>query len=122
MNDTRPVTHRAPPPPPPKPVRQAIQIVGTSTPDGDADLFALCNDGTIWGLGHSGQWVEMPAIPQDESKDPLATLRAKNIDLREKIVDLEKTLDTLRNMGEALVDHRSPIKKGVGCSILKILG
>lgn len=44
--------------------RKAIQLVATPRTDGDPDLYALCNDGTILGLNHGGQWVELPEIPQ----------------------------------------------------------
>lgn len=45
-------------------MRKPIQLVGTPRTDGDPDLYALCDDGTIWGLNHGGQWVELPSIPQ----------------------------------------------------------
>lgn len=45
-------------------MRKAIHLVATPRTDGDPDLYALCNDGTIWGLNHGGQWVQMPEIPQ----------------------------------------------------------
>lgn len=50
--------------------RKAIQLVATPRTDGDPDLYALCNDGTILGLNHGGQWVELPEIPQ-----PIAEVR-----------------------------------------------
>ncbi len=36
--------------------------------DGDAELFTLCDDGSLWRLCWSGKWEwnEMPDIPQDE--------------------------------------------------------
>lgn len=52
--------------------RKAIQIVATPSSNGDPDLYALCNDGTMWGLNHGGQWIELPPIQQGESEDPLA--------------------------------------------------
>lgn len=52
-----------PPAPPPRP-RKIIQIAAAADPDGgDAQLFALCDDGSTWMLVH-GTWHEMPAIPQ----------------------------------------------------------
>jgi len=51
-------------------MRKVIQI--TSAPwEGSVALTALCDDGTMWEM-NSGRWVELPAMVQDESKDPLA--------------------------------------------------
>lgn len=75
--------------------RIAIQLVGTARPDGDAELFALCNDGTMWQLVGSGQWHEMPGIPQTESEDPLAKLYARNVDLNEALRKAKATVAEL---------------------------
>jgi hypothetical protein len=46
-------------------VRRIIQINTTS-----GGLFALCDDGTIWGFStnHTG-WMRVPDIPQDSSPE-----------------------------------------------------
>jgi hypothetical protein len=94
--------HRPPKPPPPA-KRQVIQMVGTSTPDGDPDLYALCNDGTMWGLNSGGQWVEMPPIPQDESQDPLAKLYAKNVDTTERLLAANRTIEAIQRKADEYV-------------------
>lgn len=57
-------------------MRKPIQIA-VSEADTHQTMFVLCDDGTIWVFNDHGQWVEMPAIPQDESKDPLAVAVGK---------------------------------------------
>lgn len=52
-----------PPPPPPRP-RKIIQLTATAGTNAEGELFALCDDGTVWTLTYAGQWHEMPAIPQ----------------------------------------------------------
>lgn len=51
-------------------MRKTIQITSASY-DGGVALNALCDDGTMWEM-NGGVWTELPAIPQDESQDPLA--------------------------------------------------
>lgn len=51
-------------------MRKVIQISSAAWGDGVA-IAVLCDDGTMWDM-NGGRWVELPAIPQDESKDPLA--------------------------------------------------
>lgn len=55
-------------PAPPARPRKVIQIamVSTTAINGDprVETVALCDDGTMWELTGSAQWVEMPAIPQ----------------------------------------------------------
>ena len=46
---------------PPAPTRKVDQFVTA----GD-DLFARCDDGTMWTLGHR-DWTQLPAIPQPEA-------------------------------------------------------
>ena len=46
---------------------KAIQIVACPNSEGDPFFYALCDDGTIWQLATSGNWIEMPAIPQRET-------------------------------------------------------
>lgn len=61
--------------------RKIIQIAAVSrrqpehiivTPLVVISLFALCDDGTLWGLGEVGEsndWVKIKEIPQGESDD-----------------------------------------------------
>lgn len=70
MNDPRHVTHRPPPPPPPAPPRKIVQITAVPGADNDeSSIYALCSDGTLWVLAHSGQWHQLPPIPQDDLGD-----------------------------------------------------
>jgi hypothetical protein len=54
----------APPAPAPAPelTRKVVQIASASSDD----LFALCNDGTMWKLGYP-DWWQLPSIPQPEA-------------------------------------------------------
>lgn len=49
--------------------RRIFQLTAAARPDGSAEVYAICNDGTAWEL-LNGQWVQLPPIPQDEAKDP----------------------------------------------------
>jgi len=49
------------PAPVPAPTRNVDWITS-----GGSELYALCDDGTIWILGHPG-WTQLPAIPQPEA-------------------------------------------------------
>lgn len=49
-------------------MRNIIQIAAAST--GNGELFALCDDGTLWRLiwTSSWKWILMPDVPQEEGK------------------------------------------------------
>lgn len=54
--------------------RRAIQITVTQETDARyGELFAICDDGTIWSMTFRGTeldpWVELPPIPQDETNE-----------------------------------------------------
>jgi hypothetical protein len=83
--------------------RAIIQIAATARPDGDADLYALCNDGTLWGL--TSGWTEMPPIPQDESQDPLSKQTARNMDLSEKLREAEHKLYRLTDLASEITGY-----------------
>jgi hypothetical protein len=51
-------------PPPPQRERKVIQIAATAGTNAEGELFALCDDGTVWTLTYAGQWHQLPAIPQ----------------------------------------------------------
>jgi hypothetical protein len=68
MNDTRAVTHRPAPPPRPRKIVQITAVPGAD--NGESSIYALCDDGTLWALSHSGQWHELPAIPQNYDEVP----------------------------------------------------
>ena len=94
----------APPPPSPRP-RKVVQI--TAAPwDGSVALNALCDDGTMWEM-NAGRWVELPAIPQDESQDPLAVAVG--------------TLQTIRLRAEAWLHSSHSVQRRLGETILEIL-
>lgn len=33
---------------------------------GDSFVWALCNDGSVYGIGVSNKWTKLPPIPQDD--------------------------------------------------------
>jgi hypothetical protein len=49
------------PEPAPAPTREVVLIAAAGS-----ELYALCDDVTIWILGHPG-WTQLPAIPQPEA-------------------------------------------------------
>ena len=56
------------PTPPPAPA--TTRVVTAVVVDGDRAIIAACNDGTIWCLFRtSGEWQELPSIPQPEASD-----------------------------------------------------
>lgn len=60
--------------------RKVVQITGADI-GGIGNLFAVCNDGTIWRMGcHMDGWSQAASIPQPESakgtEDPVVALRA----------------------------------------------
>ena len=53
-------------------MRKVIQIAANSEGDTtDALVFALCDDGTMWGrqIVMDGVWVQLPPIPQPAAKE-----------------------------------------------------
>jgi len=61
----RDAIHRPPPPQPHHP-RKIFQIAAaTEASGGDAQLYALCGDGTAWQLVN-GTWHQLPEIPQPD--------------------------------------------------------
>ena len=56
-------------------MRKIVQIQASTIPSGASAVWALCDDGTLWGLSSANDvWVRLTAIPQDAhqtSKDAL---------------------------------------------------
>jgi len=102
-------------------IRKVIQFSAAARPDGgDADVYALCNDGTLWQLV-TGHWQEMPAIPQDESKDPLAKLYAKNVDMSDKLVDARQRLDAIQIRADGYAASRHTTISEIGRELTAII-
>ena len=58
----------AAPAPAPELTRKVVQIAAFRNRLGClCELFALCNDGTMWTTDESGPWSQLPAIPQPEA-------------------------------------------------------
>lgn len=93
------------PPAPPARPRKVIQMTAASY-DNSVAMTALCDDGTMWDF-IGGRWVELPAIPQDESQDPLANAVSK--------------LQIIQNHADAWRDSPSLDKQGVANVITSIL-
>lgn len=49
-------------------MRKIIQTAVSSGGDSGDNVFALCDDGTIWFIPepYMGGWIALPPIPQDE--------------------------------------------------------
>lgn len=60
--------HKPAPPMPQAPKRKAVQLAAVTQSGATyPDLFALCDDGTIWQmLNHESYWQQLPDIPQSE--------------------------------------------------------
>lgn len=84
-------------------MRKPIQIA-ISEHQGGVALTALCDDGTMWDL-NSGQWIELPAIPQDESKDPLAVAVGKLNDIETVALALRYPSPGEFNSGTAALEY-----------------
>jgi hypothetical protein len=63
-----PKPDKYPPAPPPRPRKIVGIAAATEASGGDAQVFALCDDGTTWMLVN-GTWHELPAIPQPEGNN-----------------------------------------------------
>lgn len=87
-------------------MRKVIQITTTSNAVGESILHALCDDGTAWEM-QNGHWHEMPPIPQDESKDPLAEAVAK--------------MNAVRLYAESYRDSANADRRAFGINILRRL-
>lgn len=86
-------------------MRKVIQI--SSAPwDGSVAINALCDDGTMWEM-NGGRWVELPAIPQDESNDPLASAVGK--------------LNAVRLYAESYRDSDNQMRRTFGVNMLRRL-
>lgn len=42
-------------------MRKIKQIAGS-----DNRIYALCEDGTLWEINHTGEWTQHPGIPESE--------------------------------------------------------
>lgn len=82
--------------------RVAIHVAVSPHGDGEPDIVISCNDGTLWMLGHGGQWIELPGIPQDESKDPLAKLHSRHVDLLDAHAAAKTQLHMLADLAGTL--------------------
>jgi hypothetical protein len=82
-------------------IRTPISV--SHAPTGEA--IVVCNDGTMWQLTGSAQWVEMPPIPQDESKDPLHKLYRENVDQTERLSVALHVIDDVRKLAEELHEN-----------------
>ena len=51
------------PEPAPAPTRKVVQIAAST----GLDVFALCDDGTVWMVASGSTWAQLPAIPQPEA-------------------------------------------------------
>lgn len=54
------------------PMRRVIQLESFVSKE-HQQIFALCDDGTIWAYGHAGEWSALPPIPQDKEERPPPT-------------------------------------------------
>lgn len=71
----------------------------------NGDTVAVCNDGTMWMLNSGAQWVELPPIPQDESRDPLHKLHRENVDQTERLATALHVIDDVRKLAEELHEN-----------------
>jgi hypothetical protein len=107
--------------------RVPLQITMSPHGDGEPDIVIACNDGTMWMLGHGGQWVELPGVPQDESNDPLAKLYARNVDLQESLRTAESKLHRLGDLACTLTANNgkgqwSEAHRKIGEALAEMLG
>lgn len=103
-------------------IRMPIQIAVSTTGDGPDDLFALCNDGTIFVIGKSGHWTEMPPIPQDESKDPLHKLYRENVDQTERLAVQLHVIEDVRKLAERMSKSMSHQQQRMASQLFDALG
>ena len=86
-------------------MRKIIQF--TAAPyDNSVAINALCDDGTLWEM-NGGRWEELPVIPQDESKDPLAVAVGKLNDIESVALSMKyhaPFADTIEQRGEQILE------------------
>jgi hypothetical protein len=85
-------------------IRRPVQIAVDSS---DSKLYAICNDGTIWQFDSYARWVEMPMIPQDESKDEVPRVVGK--------------LKEVENWAERTAMSSSDVRSKLGRFVLDML-
>lgn len=86
--------------------RRIFHMTACARPDGTTEIYAICNDGTAWELAN-GQWIELPAIPQDLSKDPLSANIAARSELQEKLDEAQGKLDKIGALANELAGRRA---------------
>lgn len=86
--------------------RRIFHMTTATRPDGSTELYAICNDGTTWELTN-GQWVELPAIPQDLSKDPLAANITARLELQEKLDTANDKLTRIATLANEFYQRRA---------------
>lgn len=86
-------------------MRKVIQMTAASY-DNSVAMTALCDDGTMWDF-IGGRWTELPAIPQDESKDPLAGAVGKLNDIESVALSMKYSApytDTIEQRGDQILE------------------
>lgn len=87
-------------------IRRILSIAVSPVEDGESQIIALCNDGTLWGMGHTGNWAQFPAIPQDWSSESVEKQWADLVDAGAEVRRLEKEV---RRLTDELEEERRPI-------------
>lgn len=105
--------------------RTPLQIVCSGHAEYPTEIYALCNDGTMWELTR-GHWTELPGIPQDESKDPLAKLHSRHVDLLDAHAAAKTQLHMLSELAGKLAGSsgsgpRREALREAGCNMMAII-
>lgn len=106
-------------------IRRIFQITSCARPDGGTEVYAICNDGSTWELVN-GAWVELPAIPQDASKDPVVKLVSERADMVLRLNKAESTMQLIAELARQYAESpgtasRSTFMREVGARLQKIL-
>lgn len=87
-------------------MRRIFHMTAATRPDGSTELYAICNDGTTWELTN-GQWVELPAIPQDLSLDPLTANIQARTELQSKLDVAQAKLTRIATLANEFFQRRA---------------
>lgn len=103
-------------------LRRITQIsTCASDPDHWADVYALCNDGTLFVNTKGRGWVEVEPIPQDPSLDAAVKMRNEYHAMQDKLCIAEDMINEVASLSGELRGSRDRERASTGMRLAEIL-